>query len=102
MIEGEDFTVEGVPADLEGARDLWERDKYHFQKWAVEQVDGFVTTKRSADGGIDGRIYFGLPNEPDLQRHGDRSQGRANGQHSSDLASACMACWRTVRRCWPV
>ena len=67
LIEGEDFTVEGVPADLEGARDLWERDKYHFQKWAVEQVDGFVTTKRSADGGIDGRIYFALPNDPDLQ-----------------------------------
>ncbi len=67
LIEGEDFTVEGVPRDFEGARDLWERDKYHFQKWAVEQVDGFVTTKRSADGGIDGRIYFGLPNEPDLQ-----------------------------------
>ena len=67
LIEGEDFTVEGVPRDFEGARDLWERDKYHFQKWAVEQVDGFVTTKRSADGGIDGRIYFGLPTEPDLQ-----------------------------------
>ena len=67
LIEGEDFTIEGVPRDLEGARDLWERDKYHFQKWAVEQVDGFVTSKRTADGGIDGRIYFGLPMEPDLQ-----------------------------------
>ena len=67
LIEGEDFTVEGVPRNLEGARDLWERDKYHFQKWAVEQVDGFVTTKKSADGGIDGRIYFALPNDPDLQ-----------------------------------
>ena len=61
LIEGQDFTVEGVPRDLEGARDLWERDKYHFQKWAVEQVDGFVTTKRTADGGIDGRLYFAMP-----------------------------------------
>ena len=67
LVEGQDFTVEGVPADLEGARDLWERDKYHFQKWAVEQVDGFVTTKRTADGGIDGRIYFAMPNDLDLQ-----------------------------------
>jgi len=67
LVEGEDFTVEGVPRDLEGARDLWERDKYHFQKWAVEQVDGFVTTKRTADGGIDGRLYFALPDDPDLQ-----------------------------------
>ena len=67
LVEGQDFTVEGVPRNLEGARDLWERDKYHFQKWAVEQVDGFVTSKQTADGGIDGRLYFALPNEPDLQ-----------------------------------
>ena len=67
LVEGEDFEIEGVPRNIEGARDLWTRDKYHFQKWAVEQVDGFVTTKRTADGGIDGRLYFGLPNERDLQ-----------------------------------
>ena len=55
-----------MPRDLEGAQDLWERDKYHFQKWAVEQVDGFVTTRRTSDGGIDGRLYFALPDDPDL------------------------------------
>ena len=58
LVEGEDFTVEGVPRNVEGAHDLWERDKYHFQKWAVEQVDGFVTTRRTSDGGVDGRLYF--------------------------------------------
>ena len=42
------------------------RDKYHFQKWAVEQVDGFVTTKRTADGGIDGRLYFDVPDRTGL------------------------------------
>ena len=67
LIEGQDFTVEGVPRTVEGAQDLWERDKYHFQKWAVEQVDGFVTTKRSADGGIDGRVYFAVPHAQSLQ-----------------------------------
>lgn len=56
--EGKDFAVEGVPRYMEDARDLWERDTYQFQKWAIEQVDGFVTTKRSADGGIDGRIFY--------------------------------------------
>ena len=65
--EGRDFEIEGVPKTIEGAQDLWERDKYQFQKWAVEQVDGFVTQKRSADGGIDGRIYFDMPDERDLQ-----------------------------------
>ena len=67
LVEGQDFTVEGVPRNIEGARDLWERDKYHFQKWAVEQVDGFVTTKRTADGGVDGRLYFAMASERDLQ-----------------------------------
>ncbi len=67
LIEGQDFTVDGVPRTVEGAQDLWERDKYHFQRWAVEQIDGFVTTKRTADGGIDGRLYFAVPDAPDLQ-----------------------------------
>ncbi len=67
LVEGQDFTVEGVPRTVEGAQDLWERDKYHFQKWAVEQVEGFVTTKRSADGGVDGRVYFAVPHAQDLQ-----------------------------------
>ena len=58
LAEGTHFVIEGVPRNLEGAHDLWERDKFHFQKWAVEQVDGFVTTKKAADGGVDGRLYF--------------------------------------------
>ncbi len=65
--EDRDFTIEGIPRNTEGARDLWQRDKYHFQKWAVEQVDGFVTTKRTADGGVDGRLYFDVPDNPTLQ-----------------------------------
>lgn len=65
--EGVDFIVEGIPQTLEGARDLWDRDKHQFQKWAIEQVDGFVTTKKTADGGIDGRLYFSLPSQVDLE-----------------------------------
>lgn len=58
IAEGLDYLVNGVPRNLEGAHDLWQRDEYHFQKWAVEQVDGFVTKRKTRDGGIDGRIYF--------------------------------------------
>ena len=76
--EGEDFTVEGVPRTVEGARDLWQRDKYHFQKWAVEQVEGFVTTKRSADGGVDGRVYYAVPHAQDLQSMVIEVKGGAN------------------------
>ena len=76
--EGVDFEVDGIPCSLEGAQDLWERDKYHFQKWAVEQVEGFVTTKRTADGGIDGRIYFDVADERDLQSMVLEVKGGAN------------------------
>ena len=71
--EGVDFTIEGVPRNIEGARDLWTRDKYHFQKWAVEQVDGFVTTRRTGDGGIDGRLYFSMPQQDAKRRDPLRS-----------------------------
>jgi DNA modification methylase len=67
LVEGVDFIVEGIPQSLEGAQDLWTRDKHQFQKWAIEQVDGFVTTKKTDDGGIDGRLYFSLPNQDHLE-----------------------------------
>ena len=78
LVEGKDFVIDGVPRNIEGAKDLWERDKYHFQKWAVEEVDGFVTTKRTADGGIDGRLYFSIPNERDLQSMAIEVKGGKN------------------------
>ena len=65
--EGTDFAISGVPRTMEGARDLWVRDKYHFQKWAVEEIDGFVTSRKTGDGGIDGRLYFDHPDYPHLQ-----------------------------------
>ena len=30
-------------------------------------MDGVVTTRRTADGGIDGRLYFDMPDERDFQ-----------------------------------
>ena len=67
LVEGTDYTIQGVPGTLEGAQLLHEQDPYQFQRWAVAEVEGFVTSKQTADGGIDGRLYFALPNEPDLQ-----------------------------------
>ena len=75
---GQDFEIQGVPRTLEGARDLWKHDKYHFQKWAVEQVDAFVTTKRTADGGVDGRLYFDVRGERDLQSMSIEVKGGRN------------------------
>jgi site-specific DNA-methyltransferase (adenine-specific) len=54
------FEVHGTPKDLEGARDLSNRDKYQFQWWAVSLVDAvpYGGKKKGADGGIDGHIFF--------------------------------------------
>lgn len=67
LVEGVNYTIDGIPQNWEGALALWQRDPYDFQKWAVEEVDGFVTTRRSADGGVDGRLYFTVPREDSLQ-----------------------------------
>jgi DNA modification methylase len=57
---GVTFDVHGTPRDLEGARDLADRDKYQFQWWACSLVNAqpFQGKKKGADGGIDGIIYF--------------------------------------------
>jgi adenine specific DNA methylase Mod len=61
------FEVHGTPKDLDGARNLAERDKYQFQWWACSLVNSqpYQGKKKGADSGIDGLIYFqddtGLP-----------------------------------------
>lgn len=67
LVQDHDFAIEGVPRNAEGAVDLWKRDPCHFRKWAVEQVDGFVTAHRTADGGIDGRLYLDVPGKREFQ-----------------------------------
>lgn len=54
------YEVHGAPKDLDGARDLANRDKYQFQWWAVSLVRAvpFGGKKKGADTGIDGVIYF--------------------------------------------
>ena len=72
------FRIQGIPTNYEGARDLWRRDPYHFQQWCVEEVNGFVTSRRTADGGIDGRIYFEMNNVKKLQNMILEVKGGAN------------------------
>ena len=54
------FEVIGTPKDLEGARDLANRDKYQFQWWACSLVNAqpYQGKKKGADSGIDGLIFF--------------------------------------------
>lgn len=55
-----DYTVEGIPGDLDGAMRLFADDPHDFQLWALTLVDGQPRDggKRGADKGVDGLIYY--------------------------------------------
>lgn len=57
---GIEFEVHGTPKDIEGARDLAQRDKYQFQWWACSLIGAqpYKGKKKGADSGIDGIKYF--------------------------------------------
>lgn len=57
----QDYQVLGVPADLTSAIDLFHRDPYQFQFWALTLIPAFPAggeKKKGADKGIDGLIQF--------------------------------------------
>ena len=58
--ETKDFQVSGIPVTVEQAEDLFQRDPFQFQHWFVEYVEGFPSSRKTADRGVDGRIYFRL------------------------------------------
>ncbi len=65
-----EFTTHGVPQDLAGARDLAQRGRedsnyyFEFEKWALSLINAQPgnLSKKGADRGIDGNIYFGKTN----------------------------------------
>lgn len=54
------YEIHGVPLDLDGARDLANRDKHEFQKWIVAKVGGqpYKGGKKGMDRGVDGYLHF--------------------------------------------
>lgn len=54
------FEIHGTPRDIDGARNLAERDKYQFQWWACSLVNAqpYQGKKKGSDGGIDGLLFF--------------------------------------------
>lgn len=55
--KGEHYHESGIPNSVESAAALFGEDPFQFEHWAVEYVGGFPT-KKTADKGVDGRIYF--------------------------------------------
>ncbi len=69
--EGVQFTTHGVPQDLEGARNMAARGRddknyyFEFEKWALSLINAQPgnLSKKGADKGIDGNLYFGAKHE---------------------------------------
>ncbi|EEW25863.1 site-specific DNA-methyltransferase [Rhodobacter ferrooxidans] len=69
--EGVQFTTHGVPQDLAGARDMAARGRedknyyFEFEKWALSLIAAQPgnLSKKGADKGIDGNLYFGAKHE---------------------------------------
>ena len=65
------FTTHGVPQDLDGARNMAARGRddknyyFEFEKWALSLIAAQPgnLSKKGADKGIDGNLYFGAKHE---------------------------------------
>ena len=57
LSEGDHFSIGGIPVSVEQAKELFLQDPFQFEHWVVERIGGFPT-KKTADKGIDGRLYF--------------------------------------------
>ena len=54
--------IEGIPADLAGARTLAAENRFRFETWAIYQVPGLAPNEvQGSDGGVDGRGRMALP-----------------------------------------
>lgn len=58
LVEGDSFVLDGVPASVDQAQELFLSHPLQFQHWIVERLGGFPMKKKVADRGIDGRMYF--------------------------------------------
>ena len=58
LLDKRDYETDGIPTSIEGAKILFKQDPFQFQHWCIEYVGGFCNNKKTADKGIDGRIYF--------------------------------------------
>lgn len=52
----ETYEMLGIPQDIEGARHLFERSPFEFERWCVMALDGQPNEKQVGDKGIDGVI----------------------------------------------
>lgn len=54
----DNYELLGIPRDLEGARALFARNPFEFERWAVTRLDAQPNLRQVGDKGVDGVIRF--------------------------------------------
>lgn len=62
------YDVDGIPRDMAGARALFARSPFEFERWAVSLVDGTPNERQVGDKGIDGVVRFPVDNKGGIGR----------------------------------
>ncbi len=81
-----DYEIKGIPQDISGARALFARSPFEFERWCVMMVDGQPNDRQVGDKGIDGVIRIPI----DARGGSDRilvsvKGGATNPSHIRDL-----------------
>ncbi|MEU8172208.1 DNA methyltransferase [Microbispora hainanensis] len=80
------YEIRGIPRDMAGARALFARSPFEFERWCVMTVDGQPNDKRSGDKGVDGVIRIPLDGRGGSDRVIVSVKGGAiNPSHVRDL-----------------
>ena len=58
LMDSKDYKLSGIPVSVEQAELLFKESPSHFQNWLVERIGGLPSVRKSADRGIDGKMYF--------------------------------------------
>jgi len=89
-----EINIDGLPTDLTGAKELFKKDPFEFEYWALDLINAMPAQSKSrenmrgADKGIDGVITFIKDH-----RNGDATYGKAiiqvkgGGVHRNDIAT---------------
>ncbi len=54
----ETYEIVGIPRDIGGARALFARNPFEFERWAVSRIDGQPNEKQVGDRGVDGVLRY--------------------------------------------
>lgn len=79
------YEIRGIPRDLAGARALFERSPFEFERWCVTLVDGQPNERQVGDRGIDGVIRFPLDRKISDRVLVSVKGGATNPGHIRDL-----------------